>query len=213
MMHVRHSIGTIWLTVCLGLWAGAVQAQPGEARQALEQFLSGLDTYQAAFTQTLVDETGFVIQESTGVLYLGVPNRLRWELQSPMQQTLVADGHEVWLHDPELRQVTVRPMDAAMDATPLALLTQPHRLEERFAVTEQRLSDGWRLLLEPYSTQADFSEITLDLNASGELYRVQFADIFEQRTTMSLQNPQRNPPLDMDRFNFEVPEGTDIFRP
>ena len=50
------------------------------------------------------------------------PGKFRWQIEQPYSQLLVGDGEKVWMHDPELRQVTVRKVGAALGGSPAALL-------------------------------------------------------------------------------------------
>lgn len=184
-----------------------------DGRAVLDRFLEGLETYSAEFTQTLTDETGFLLQEAGGRFSLALPDRLRWELDAPFEQWIVADGDDLWIYDPELRQATVRPVEDALEATPLAMLTQPHRLDERFDVSEESIDAGWRLVLRPRTRDADFTRLELDLATNGGLLGLAFMDIFGQRTEIRLRGTRRNPELGPAEFQFIPPQGTDIYRP
>jgi outer membrane lipoprotein carrier protein len=203
-------------TVCAAL-LGAIASAPlsalADARAALDRFLEGLDTYSAEFAQTLTDETGFLLQEGEGRLSMALPDRLRWELNAPFEQWIVADGEHLWVYDPELRQATVRPVETALEATPLALLTQPHRLDEHFAVEEEPVAEGWRLVLRPWTGDADFTRLEVDLGPDADLIGLAFMDIFGQRTEIRLKETRRNPPLAPAEFQFTPPPGTDVYRP
>jgi len=207
---IRKSLAVL-LALASMLLAPAVVA--GEGRAALERFLDGLETFSAEFSQTLTDETEFVLQEAEGRFSLALPDRMRWELHVPFEQSIVADGEHLWIHDPELRQATVRPMDQALGATPLALLTQPHRLDERFEVVEEAAPDSLRLVLLPKTREADFTRLELDLTGDGELLALSFEDVFGQRTEIRLREARRNPSLGPAEFQFTPPAGTDVYRP
>lgn len=200
-------------TVLLAAIAFLPLSAAADARVALDRFLKGLETYSAEFTQTLTDETDFVLQEAEGRFSIGLPDRLRWEVDAPFEQQIVADGEYLWIHDPELRQATVRPVDTALDATPLALLTQPYRLDEHFVVAEEEVAEGWRLVLRPRAPDADFTQLKVDLGPEDELLGLAFMDVFGQRTEIHLQEAQRNPVLAPGEFEFTPPPGTDVYRP
>ena len=206
---VMRSLFTLLLLLAPQIgFAGAA-----DARLALERFLDGLDTFSAEFTQTLTDETDFVLQEASGRFSLALPDRLRWELQAPFEQTIIADGWDLWMFDPELRQATVRPLAQALGSTPLALLTQPHRLDERFEVLDEPGHEGLVLVLVPRSRDADFTRMELEFAPEGDLRSLAFLDIFGQRTEIRLQTFQRNPVLPPEEFQLDLPPGTDIYRP
>jgi outer membrane lipoprotein carrier protein len=198
------------------LLAGSVQATTATidaARGVLDDFLSGLSTFSAEFTQTLVDETGFIVQETTGRLELSLPDRLRWEVDAPFRQVIVADGVELWIHDPELRQATVQKLADAQESLPLTVLTRPERIDERFALQAEETLEGYRLFLLPLDPGADFSRLTLEFSAAAELLALEFLDVFEQTTLVMLHQALRNPSVDPGRFVLDLPQGTDIFRP
>jgi outer membrane lipoprotein carrier protein len=134
-------------------------------------------------------------------------------LDAPFEQWIVADGEHLWVYDPELRQATVRPVETALEATPLALLTQPHRLDEHFAVEEEPVAEGWRLVLRPWTGDADFTRLEVDLGPDADLIGLAFMDIFGQRTEIRLKETRRNPPLAPAEFQFTPPPGTDVYRP
>ena len=209
MIFISGLIGLFVLAGALTVTAAA----SGDARAALERFLFELKSYSAEFQQTLVDETGFVLQEGRGQFALALPDQLRWEVVTPFAQVIVADGDSLWIHDPDLRQVTVRPMESALEATPLALLTQPQRLDERFFVSEMPVPDGYRLRLLPRSSQSDFTQLVIDLDANSALQTLYFDDVFGQRTTLAIVAAQRNPDIPATTFDFIPPPGTDVYRP
>jgi outer membrane lipoprotein carrier protein len=51
---------------------------------------------------------------------------------------LVGDGEKVWIYDPDLRQVTVKKVDAAIGSTPAALLVGGDALEKNFTLARGR---------------------------------------------------------------------------
>lgn len=194
----------------------AAEERPlADVRAALDRFVDGLETFSADFTQTVRDETGYVLQESDGTLQLAMPNRLYWKVTEPFPQTIISDGADLWMYDPDLEQATVRPLGEAFDATPIAAITQPERLDEHFRMSAAGApdSDTLRLMLVPRSEQADFTRLALDLTPGGKLKRMAFRDIFGQETEIHFHDSERNIDLDPERFTFDPPAGTDIYRP
>ena len=204
------------LLLSLGsLPVAAEERQLGDVRAALDRFVDGLETFSAEFTQTVRDETGYVLQESDGTMQLALPNRLYWKVTEPFPQTIISDGADLWMYDPDLEQATVRPLGDAFDATPIAAITQPERLEEHFRMSAGGApdSDTLRLMLVPRNEQADFTRLALDLTPEGDLKRMAFRDIFGQETVIRFHATERNADLDPAVFTFDPPSGTDIYRP
>ena len=57
-----------------------------------------------------------------GTFAFARPGKFRWTYDKPFEQLIVGDGARVWIYDKDLNQVIVRKLDAALGATPAALL-------------------------------------------------------------------------------------------
>src|SRR5689334_5113529 len=101
----------------------AMGAEPGDAAaaQKLQKYLEALTSFEARFVQRIsgAQSDG---EESSGRFFLQRPGRLRWDYEKPQMQVIVTDGQRLWVYDQELKQVTVKAIDAAIAATPAMLL-------------------------------------------------------------------------------------------
>jgi outer membrane lipoprotein carrier protein len=66
---------------------------------------------------------------STGTFDFERPNRFRFVYRKPFEQTIVADGQTLWLHDVDLNQVTSRKQAKVLGSTPAALIAASPDLE------------------------------------------------------------------------------------
>src|SRR5256885_9934074 len=124
------------------------------AATPLDAYLDGLRTLRASFLQTLVDAHGREIDRATGTLIVARPGKFSWETrpQRPISgggaaagndaghlgsagQLMVCDGTNLWFLDRDLAQVTVKPIDAALSATPAMLLAGVADLHQSFSIT------------------------------------------------------------------------------
>ena len=92
------------------------------ALERLEQFMSQTQSARGEFEQRIYDRNRRLIQQSSGTLAFLRPGKFRWSYAKPYPQLIVGDGERVWIYDEDLKQVTVRKLDAALGATPAALL-------------------------------------------------------------------------------------------
>ena len=131
------------------------------ADTALDRFLSGLETWSAAFSQSVTDARGKALSRGEGSLVIVRPGKFRWELKaqdaSQPGQLLVADGRNLWFLDRDLDQVTVKPQGAALSQTPAMLLSGTGSVREAFEVSADGRSEGldWVKAL-PHQKDADF---------------------------------------------------------
>ena len=111
----KLSVFLTWL--CL-LLVTSVLAAPADLQ--VQGYFRDLKSLQADFTQTILDEQSRTLETSKGQMFMQKPGRFRWDYRQPPSQLIVADGQRMWLYDKELQQVTVRRLDKALSATPLA---------------------------------------------------------------------------------------------
>ena len=101
----------------------ALGAARADAVETLRAFTRETTSGKAEFTQTVTSPDGAKKKTSSGLFEFARPDRFRFAYTKPFEQLIVSDGKKVWLHDPDLNQVSVRPMSQALGATPVALLS------------------------------------------------------------------------------------------
>jgi len=111
-------------------------AAHADAVDTLRDFVRDVKTGRAAFTQTVTSPDGARKKTSSGSFEFARPNRFRFIYTKPFEQTIVADGQKVWIHDPDLNQVSARKLSAAIGSTPAALLAGGN-LEQDFTLSAQ----------------------------------------------------------------------------
>jgi len=198
-----------WLLIAIALLASAAHAG---AREQLDTFTRGLKGLDGQFTQQVFDDNGRVRESSSGRVALSAPRLFRWEYEKPYPQLIVADGKTVWVHDPDLDQVSRRPQGGAEQDSPLAALIDPARLDRDFLVEDAGEADGLQwLLLKPRQggDEAAFQSAKLGLSGQG-LVRMQIVDALGQRTEISFSGWARNPAFGSGTFKFTPPAGVDV---
>ncbi len=182
----------------------------------LDRYLAGLQSLRASFTQTLADANGKELDRGTGTLLVLRPGKFRWELQPQSAggsagQLMVADGRNLWFFDRDLEQVTVKPADAALSATPAMLLSGTVDVRENFELTDAGKREGleW-LLVEPKGSEADFRSALLGFSARGALQRMIVEDKLGQTATLLFEKSERNARVSPEEVSFTPPPGADL---
>ncbi|WP_083651444.1 outer membrane lipoprotein chaperone LolA [Vreelandella massiliensis] len=198
-------------TSALGLvMAPAVWAN--EAAQRLTERLEPLETYQATFEQRILDGSGERLQEANGEMWLSRPGLLRWEVEAPYAQTVVADGEDVYLYDPDLEQVTVQQVDDRVTHTPAMLLSgNVEDLAQSYDIFYEKENEEDVFTLIPLSNETLFEELSLTFNGET-LTELWMTDSTGQRTAIAFSDIQQNGSIDEERFTFDVPDGVDVIR-
>jgi len=176
----------------------------------LTKFLDGLTTLQAKFDQTVLETETNQTGLYHGIFMLRRPNQFRWDYVSPYEQTVIADGRDLWILDEDLQQVTKRYQEKAIKGTPAKILLGSARLEDEFEVIDigNRIGLDWLELL-PRETDSPFVRILL---AFGEqnLERMEMTDNFGKITRFRFYEIERNPKLEPKLFEVDIPDGFDF---
>lgn len=195
------------LLLALALAPALAQADPMER---FREFLRSTQSARAAFEQKVYDRERRLVQESKGTFSFLRPGRFRWTTARPYEQLIVGDGERVWIHDPDLNQVTVRRMAQALGSTPAALLAGAADVERAFQFTDGGRRDGLEWLeAVPREKDAGFERIRLGLGAQG-VEAMELADHFGQTTVLRFSALERNAPLAPADFRFVPPKGADV---
>jgi len=176
----------------------------------LHDFLKSTRTLKAEFAQAVMAKNGRKPQQSSGVLAISRPGKLRWEIQKPYPQLVVGDGEKIWIHDPELQQVTVRKAGQAIGGSPAALLSGSNELEKNFTLKEAGEADGLTWVeATPKATDSGFEKVRLGF-AGSDLKAMELQDSFGQTTLIRFSKIERNPALPAATFKFVPPAGVDV---
>ena len=201
-MSMRGALAA-WL--CLALPPGA--AAWADASAELVERIEALTHLAADFTQKQHDSNGVLLEEAKGFVRVLRP-RLRWEVVSPYPQIVVADQKELRIYDPDLEQVTVRPLGEALQDRPLALLTRStSALSDHYQV--HGLGDG-AYSLRPISDAALITEVVLSF-ADGTLQAIDLRDPLGHTTHIRFSRFQDAAVIQSADFNLDLPAGVDIY--
>lgn len=196
--------------IAAALLGVAATAAHADAVDTLREFVRDVKTGSAAFTQTVTSPDGAKKKTSSGTFEFARPNRFRFVYTKPFAQTIVADGQKVWIHDPDLNQVSSRKADQALGTTPAALLTGGS-LDKDFDLSAQPAKDGldWAQAMPKQKEGAVFQSLRVGFKGK-DLAAVEIVDSFGQRSRLDFSNVVANASLPAEAFRFVVPKGADV---
>ncbi|MDX1593644.1 MAG: outer membrane lipoprotein chaperone LolA [Gammaproteobacteria bacterium] len=199
------------LILALGLWLPCAGLAGGAGAQ-LRSFLEETVSLDARFVQERVGERGTAPERATGRLRLQRPGRFRWDYDTPYVQTILADGERLWIHDPDLEQVTVRPQAEALGRSPARLLSGGLDLDAHYGVVEttDRREAGldW-VELRPLGGEGEFESVRFGF-AGPRLVRMVMSDNLGFVTTIEFSDININHDIDPEVFTFTPPPGVDV---
>ena len=153
----------LFLTLIISLSA-AINSHAGGAAEDIQQLrdlLQPITSLSARFQQQITDADGYELQNSEGLFEVSQPNNLRWVVEMPMPQQIIADGETLWIYDPDLEQVIIQPFNDDIAATPAILFSGDlDQLDDAYFVTQ--LAEG-RFELKPEQGGSLFDSMTIRL--------------------------------------------------
>ena len=214
---IRHSLFRRRLlraaaALSLAAMAGAgtlARAQPVDPIEALHEFVREARTGRGSFTQTVIPPDGGRRRVSSGTIEFLRPDHFRFAYARPFEQLIVSDGTRLWLHDPELNQVTVRRVADVLGSTPMAILAG--RAPDRdFELVADPSADGLEWV-RATPRRGDGTVRHLRIGFRGRaLAAFEIADSFGQRSLIEFRDLRLNVPVPAERFRFTPPAGADV---
>ena len=208
-------VALLGFAVAVQCWAA------GSGVAVLDRFFDGLHSFSADFAETVTDARGHPTQQATGRLLVLRPGRFRWEIHPKGEgegQLLVADGQNLWYYDQDLEQVTVKPEQAALSATPAMLLSGGPDALAAFDIsaasppavtTVQGAGDLDWVRVAPKAADADFREALLGFSGN-RLQRMILKDKLGGTAMIIFQRAERNTPVSEGDVSFSPPAGADV---
>ncbi len=201
-------------TLALSFAAVAAQAGPIES---LEAFIKNAKTGRADFTQVITGPARQGQQArtktSSGTFEFQRPNHFRFEYRRPFEQTIVADGQNLWLHDKDLNQVSRRKQSAVLGSTPAALIAASPdlaTLQRDFELKPLPDKDGMQWVqATPRQKEGQLTDMKVGFRGE-QLAALDILDSFGQRSLLTFNNMQVNASVGAEAFRFTPPKGTDV---
>jgi outer membrane lipoprotein carrier protein len=212
------------------LIAACALSARADGLESLETFVKTVSSGRADFTQvvTAPAKEGQTARskKSSGTFEFSRPNRFKFIYQKPFEQSIVADGQTLWLHDVDLNQVTARKQSSVLGSTPAALIAAApdlRALQADFTLAAAPEKDGLQwVVATPKAKDGQLQTVRVGFRAgqaggktaaaSTELAALEILDSFGQRSLLSFSNVQVNPSLPSATIQLKPPMGADVIR-
>ena len=196
--------------MCFGM-ALSFSSVQADALQDLLTILEPVKGLQANFVQEVQDAKGVVQQQNKGQLKAMEPNQFYWETAEPFPQKIITDGKTLWVYDPDLQQVAIKPFEENYAKTPAMLFAgNAAVISQQFTVEKIKgMTQGFHLLPKQQSDLFASLDIVFEKSVPASMT---ILDAMQQKTTIQFSNAKVNPALVSAVFQFEVPAGTDVIQ-
>ena len=188
-----------------------------DALDSLENFVRNAKTGRADFTQVITaparEGQAPRTKTSSGSFEFQRPNRFRFEYRKPFEQTIVADGQTVWLHDKDLNQVSQRRQAKVLGSTPAAVIAASPdiaTIQRDFDLKELPDQGGLQWVqATPKQKEGQLTGMKVGFRGD-QLAALEILDSFGQRSLLTFNNMQVNVPVTAEAFHFAPPKGVAV---
>jgi outer membrane lipoprotein carrier protein len=195
-----------------------------EGLKSLEIFVQSVRSGRAGFSQAVTvparEGRAARTKVSSGTFEFQRPGKFRFVYRKPFEQTIVADGQTLWMHDVDLNQVTARKQSQVLGSTPAAIVasaTDVRSLEQDFSLQSLPDAEGLQWVQAvPRARDGQLQSVKLGLRVGArgpELAVLDIQDSIGQRSVLTFTAFEVNPVLASDVFQFKPPAGSDVVRP
>ena len=217
---LRRAVVGLFAIVSIAVCA---QTTGSDGLKSLEVFVKTTKSGRASFTQVVTSPAkegqAAKTKTSSGTFEFLRPNRFKFIYKKPFEQSIVADGQTLWLHDVDLNQVTSRKLAQVLGGTPAAVIAAAadlKALEADFTLTPlpERAGLQW-VQATPKSKEGQLQSISVGFKATdkgSELAMLEILDSFGQKSVMTFSQFEVNPALNAASFQFKPPAGADVIR-
>ena len=203
--------------------AAHAQNTSASGLNALEDFIKSTKSGRASFSQVVTspakDGQTAKTKTSSGSFEFLRPNRFKFIYKKPFEQSIVADGQTLWLHDVDLNQVTSRKLSQVLNGTPAAVIAAAadlKGLEADFTLTPLPEKAGLQWVqATPKTKEGQLQSISVGFRPTdkgSELAMLEILDSFGQKSVMTFSQFEVNAPLNATGFQFKPPAGADVIR-
>lgn len=206
-------------TIVATLVAVFALAAQASGLDSLENFVKSARSGRADFTQVVTgparDGQAARSKTSTGTFEFARPNRFRFNYRKPFEQTIVADGQTLWLHDADLNQVTARKQSQVLGSTPAALIASAPdlaSLRKDFNLEPAGEKDGIQWVqATPKAKDGQLHSMKAGFRGN-ELAALEIQDSFGQRSVLTFTKMELNVAVSPEHFQFKPPQGADVVK-
>jgi outer membrane lipoprotein carrier protein len=209
---MKRLLATVLIAAC------AIPVRAG-GLESLESFVKTAKTGRADFTQVVTSPArqgeAARTKTSTGSFEFQRPNRFRFSYKKPFEQTIVADGTNLWLHDVDLNQVTQRSQQQVLGSAPAALIASAPdiaTIRKDFELQAAPDKDGLQwVVATPKVKEGQLHSVRIGFRGE-QLAALDIQDGLGQRSVLTFNKLELNVPVGAETFAFKPPAGADVVK-
>ena len=195
---------------------------PAASELTLEQILDRVEkhytgkSFQAEFIQESTIKAMEIVDFASGKIFVRYPGMMRWEYEKPEKQTIITDGHKLWIHRPTDNQVLTGSAPAFFsDGKGASFLSDIKLVRKKFKISLENSTEDffYELMLQPLEKKLDVTDIRLAVTKNTfTVVRIITYNSYGDENRIEFANHKFDVKLDDSLFSFDVPPGADVLQ-
>ena len=197
-------------------------AADAKSELTLEQILDRVEkhytgkSFQANFIQESTIKAMEIVDFASGKIFVRYPGMMRWEYEKPEKQTIITDGHQLWIHRPADNQVLTGSAPAFFsDGKGASFLSDIKLVRKKFKISLENSTEDffYELMLRPLEKKLDVTDIRLAVTKNTfTVVRIITYNSYGDENRIEFTNHQFDVKLDESLFSFKIPPGADVLQ-
>ena len=193
-----------------------------ESDLTLDQILGRVEknytgkSFQAEFVQESTIKAMDIVDFASGKIFVRYPGMMRWEYEKPEKQTIITDGHKLWIYRPSDNQVLTGSAPAFFsDGKGASFLSDIKLIRQKFRISLEDSKEDffYELKLQPLEKKLDVTDIRLAVTKkSFTVIRIITYNSYGDENRIEFTNHQFDVKLDESLFSFKIPPGADVLQ-
>lgn len=193
-----------------------------ESDLTLDQILGRVEknytgkSFQAEFVQESTIKAMDIADFASGKIFVRYPGMMRWEYEKPEKQTIITDGHKLWIYRPSDNQVLTGSAPAFFsDGKGASFLSDIKLIRQKFRISLEDSKEDffYELKLQPLEKKLDVTDIRLAVTKkSFTVIRIITYNSYGDENRIEFTNHQFDVKLDESLFSFKIPPGADVLQ-
>jgi len=191
-----------------------------ESDLTLDQILGRVEknytgkSFQAEFVQESTIKAMDIVDFASGKIFVRYPGMMRWEYEKPEEQTIITDGHKLWIYRPSDNQVLTGSAPAFFsDGKGASFLSDIKLIRQKFRISLEDSKEDffYELKLQPLEKKLDVTDIRLAVTKKTfTVIRIITYNSYGDENRIEFANHQFDVKLEDSLFSFKIPPGADV---
>ena len=191
-----------------------------ESDLTLDQILDRVEkhytgkSFQAKFDQESTIKAMDIVDFASGKIFVRYPGMMRWEYEKPEKQTIITDGHKLWIYRPSDNQVLTGSAPTFFsDGKGASFLSDIKLIRQKFRISLENSKEDffYELKLQPLEKKLDVTDIRLSVTKNTfTVIRIITYNSYGDENRIEFTNHQFDVKLNDSLFSFKIPPGADV---